>query len=513
MTFTMAMALFVSRFTILVQAFHPPQRPLRVSATRTSLKISDNKRRPFMFMDDSIYECCSSYTTNRKTITSLSLLSSRLFAVSYDDDNPKRRQGRIRRYFRTVISFLYNCRAKMMSRRSLRTLIVSVAFFFAIHGLVLDPALAAGSNGRMGGSYGRSNRYQHTINRPRPSRQQHRPARARAPIRVVYPSRLRTNRYRSYNNFHQSNGEQVSGELSVVTSPDGTMANVVRKHDTHPFSDSRYSASDVVLAAGITAVVTNGVLKQKKRNNNNDDDDPSRHPLGPGVSVWSLTACLNVPDKNDPTSIIHRLQRLSETISTKKREGLQHLLAETSLELSRQVEKGAMMSVESRYNHFRSGDQSLVRAERQYNRISTKERSKFDRESWGSYNGKTVRDNFKKEESFVASNGNATLALVQIHLVIEGNSMQPFGQRQVETRMMLKEALVQLSGDVTAVADCVVVCTLLVWCIRSSSKPFFSSSFPPPPFFSILSDHHVSFLFSFHPCIGGGGFVGTPTRK
>ena len=467
-TFTMAMALFVCRFTISVQAFHPPQQLLRVSATRTSLKISDNKQRPFI-MDNSVFYECSSYTTKRKTITSPSLSSSHLFAVSYDD-NSKREQGRIRRFFRTVTSFLYNCRAKMMSRRRLRTLILSVVFFFAIHGLVLDPALAAGSNGRMGGSYGRSNRYQHTINRPR---QQHRPARARAPIRVVYPPRLRTNRYRSYNNFHHANGEQISGELSVVTSPDGNMSNVVRKHDTHPFSDSRYSASDVVLAAGITAVVTKGVLNQKKREKHHDDDDPSRHPLGPGVSVWSLTACLNVPDKNDPTSIIHRLQRLADTTSTANREGLQHLLAETSLELSRQVEKGTIMSVESRYNHFRSGDQSLVRAERQYNRISTKERSKFDRESWGSYNGKTARDNFKKEESFVASNGNATLALVQIHLVIEGNSMQPFGQRQVETRMMLKEALVQLSGDVTAVADCVVVCTLLLWRIRSLSKYFF----------------------------------------
>jgi len=53
-------------------------------------------------------------------------------------------------------------------------------------------------------------------------------------------------------------------------------------------------------------------------------------------------------------------------------------------------------------------------------------------------------------------NGNATLALVQIHLVIEGNSMKNFGQRKVETRNSLKEALVQLSGDVNAVADCVV---------------------------------------------------------
>jgi len=152
---------------------------------------------------------------------------------------------------------------------------------------------------------------------------------------------------------------------------------------------------------------------------------------------------------------MHRLQRLAESTSTENREGLQYLLAETSLELSRQVDKGTIVSVESRYDHYRSTDQALVRAERQYNRISTRERSKFDRESWGSYNGRIVSDDLKKE-SFDTMNGNATLALVQIHLVIEGNSMKNFGQRKVETRNSLKEALVQLSGDVNAVADCVV---------------------------------------------------------
>lgn len=451
---TLAMVISVCRLPFLVQAFLPQQRPVHrhVSAMRFYLKIKEEN--PLTFRDESIYQC-SSCTTEKKNIESL---SSRLFTSRSLDDNTKREQGP-RRLFGAVLSLFR--RAKMMSRR-LRTWILPIFLIFAIHCLVPDPALAAGANGRIGGSYGRSNRYaEHTINRHSSSvdrkiqnNHQHRPA---APIRVMYAPRLRTNSHRGYPNFHQPDGEKVAGERSiVVTNPDGSM-NVVRKHNTHPFSDSKYSASNVVLATGVTAVVVRGVTNRKRYSDREKylDDDPSRHALGPGVSVWSLTACLNVPDNNDPRSIMHRLQRLAESTSTENREGLQYLLAETSLELSRQVDKSTIVSVESRYDHYRSTDQALVRAERQYNRISTRERSKFDRESWGSYNGRIVSDDLKKE-SLDTTNGNATLALVQIHLVIEGNSMKDFGQRQVETRNSLKEALVQLSGDVNTITDCVV---------------------------------------------------------
>jgi len=451
-----------------VQAFLPQQQPVHchVSAMRFHIKIKEEK--PLPFRDESIYQC-SSYVTERKNVKGL---SSRLFARS-PDDNTKREQGRLRRLFGTILSLLR--RVNMMSQR-FRAWTLPIALFFAIHCLALDPALAAGANGRIGGSYGRSNRYEHvtsrhssSVDRKIQNNHQHRPA---VPIRVMYAPRLRTNSLRSYPNFHQPDGEKVAGEQSiVVTNPDGSM-NVVRKHNTHPFSDSKYSASDVVIATGVTAVVVRGVTNQKKYSDREKylDDDPSRHVLGPGVSVWSLTACLNVPNNSDPRSIMHRLQRLAESTSTENREGLQYLLAETSLELSRQVDKGTIVSVESRYDHYRSTDQALVRAERQYNRISTRERSKFDRESWGSYNGRIVSDDLKKE-SFDTMNGNATLALVQIHLVIEGNSMKNFGQRKVETRNSLKEALVQLSGDVNAVADCVVVCLLL--CVKKQCQILF----------------------------------------
>eukprot|EP00536_Pseudo-nitzschia_multiseries_P004186 jgi/Psemu1/295495/fgenesh1_pm.68_\ len=326
----------------------------------------------------------------------------------------------------------------------------------------LDPAWAA-NNGRSGGSFGRSDRFRRppvTRISPRPrmnvNANGHRPA----PIRVVYPPR-RLNPNRGYRTYHQPTGERVSGEATaIVTNADGT-TNFVRKVNPHPFTDSR--ASDITIAVLGTALVTRGVVKQRANRRQYGDDDMN-HPLGPGLSVWSLTASLDVPDLHAPTSVVGRLQRIAETTPTDTREGLQSLIAEASLELSRQLDRGTVSSVETQYQHYPSSDQAVVRAERHYNRVSARERSKFEKESWSKYNGKVVTDEeteapgegSKDGKSSSRSGGVASLALVQIHLVIEGNAMEAFGTRQVETRTSLREALVQLSGDVSAVKDCVV---------------------------------------------------------
>jgi hypothetical protein len=288
---------------------------------------------------------------------------------------------------------------------------------------------------------------------------------------MLPPRRLgRSNRI--YHNFHQANGEQAAGDgIAVLTNKDGT-TSYVRKVSTDPFSNSKYSASDIVFVSGVTAVVTKGVLKRRADREKYGDENSALYPLGPGISVWCMTACLNVPDINDPTSIVRRLQRLGETTSTETRKGLQKTLAETSLELLRQLDKGSVASVESRYDHYRSSDQAAVRAERQYNRISTKERSKFDRESWSSYNGNIVTDNLEEgEEASLpsANKGTSSVALVQIHVVIEGNEMEPFGTRQMETRQSFREALLQLSGDVTAVEDCVLAGEVM-WAPQQQSR-------------------------------------------
>jgi len=437
--------LFFSRSTVLVQGFHLRPSPIGIA--------SSNNRG---------YQCLPSKSLftqiNNENNRAGSSQSSPLFNQSSSnyECSSRKKQSRIRRLFLRIFPFLGG--SKHISRR-LRRGFVSIALFLAMTFSALDPTWAAG-NGRMGGSFGRSDRFRGPpvtrINQPsgvdrRIQNRQHHPA----PIRVVYPPR-RVNHNRTYRTYHKATGEKVAGEeLAIVTASDGT-TNFVRKVNPHPFSDSR--ASDITTAVFFTALVTRGVVKRRSDRNKYEDGNLDL-PLGPGLSVWSLTACLNMSDLNAPTSIVRRLQRLAETSSTETREGLQSLIAETSLELSRQLDKGTVASVESQYDYYRSSDQAVIRAERQYNRVSTRERSKFDQESWSNYNGKVTRDDIEEQDKLsgsFASKSTASLALVQIHLVIEGNTMERFGTRQVETRTLLQKALVQLAGDVTAVKDCVV---------------------------------------------------------
>jgi len=375
--------------------------------------------------------------------------SPHLFAARVDR-NLEDKNGRMRRRFERISLLLLRLSSRISFR--FRTLVTTFALFCMIN-LSVMPAWA-GSLGRSGGSFGRSDRFRRpAITRTiRPSNSLG-TTRVRAPTYRTIRAPIRNyNRDRSYRNYHSASGEQVEGEgVAIMSNTDGS-TTVVRKVNTHPYATSRFSASDVVLVSGVTAVVANGIVKGRA-NRDKFDNDASTYPLGPGISVWRLTACLDVPNTNDPSSIVRRIQKIAERTSTVTRKGLQTLLAETSLELLRQLEKGSVASVESQYDHYRSSDQAEVRAQRQYSRISTKERSKFAKESWSNYNGNVVLDD-SEEEGRVE--GSSSLALLQIHVVIEGNMMKPFGVRQIETKKSLQEALVQLSGDLNAVEDCVL---------------------------------------------------------
>uniref|UniRef100_A0A7S0ULM4 Uncharacterized protein n=1 Tax=Pseudo-nitzschia delicatissima TaxID=44447 RepID=A0A7S0ULM4_9STRA len=435
MTRTLQFALLASCSTLLVNAFH--LQPFRSGTT------------PRVTTGHQQYPKIVTIHDKRDDITIGSQRSPQLFAAGFDRNLENNKNGRIRRRFERISSYLLRL-ANRLSFRT-RTLVVTFALFCMIN-LSVMPAWA-GTNGRMGGSFGRSDRFRSpAITRTiRPSN----PAgtsRTLAPKYRTIRAPIR-NYNRSYRNYHSASGEQAQGEgVAILSNSDGS-TTVVRKVNTHPYATSKYSASDVVLVSGVTAVVANGVIKGRANRDKYDNDDTSEYPLGPGISVWRLTACLNVPNTNDPSSIVRRLQKLAETTSTETRKGLQTILADTSLELLRQLEKGSVASVEAQYDHYRSSDEAEVRAQRQFSRISTKQRSKFEKESLSSYNGRVVRDD-SEEEGRVE--GTSSLALVQIHIVIEGNMMKPFGVRQTETKKSLQDALLQLSGDLNAVEDCVL---------------------------------------------------------
>merc|ERR1711865_654165 len=102
--------------------------------------------------------------------------------------------------------------------------------------------------------------------------------------------------------------------------------------------------------------------------------------------------------------------------------------------------------------------------ERRYNQMSLRERCKFDRESWSNYNGNIIQDNTcdddtNDDSTSSATAAPATYAIVQIHVILDGTSMEPYGsskskpqqqQERIQSKTVLQDALYQLSGDIAS---------------------------------------------------------------
>lgn len=231
---------------------------------------------------------------------------------------------------------------------------------------------------------------------------------------------------------------------TTITNPDGTIT-VVRKENR---GFNGFSLSDILLVTGAATWVAHGISKHYQDREGIDESPNS--PLGPGFSVLTLTACLNVPDRNDRNSILQRLNTLSQESDTSNRKGLQDLMAEASLEMARQEK--SIVSAESHFGHTKTHTQ----AERQYNRQSAQQRSKFDRESLSNYGGKRLTGDSKINSDSPPS--SATVAIVTIHLAIEGNSLRAFDN--IKSRKDLKDALSRISGDVR-VEDCLLAAEVI----------------------------------------------------
>ncbi len=160
----------------------------------------------------------------------------------------------------------------------------------------------------------------------------------------------------------------------------------------YPATVRRVSAADLLFVTGIGAVIALNVM------DNLHDGSGSRGldtPLGRGVSVLSLTAAVNVPDRDSPNSILARLARRAIAARTDTRKGVQDLITETALELLRQ--KDYIVSVDSIYSHF----SRVVDAQREFNTLSIGGRSKFDEETGKSLHCQTRRDTDRAELTVV----------------------------------------------------------------------------------------------------------------
>jgi uncharacterized membrane protein len=324
--------------------------------------------------------------------------------------------------------------------RWIRRSVVMIAVFLMVIFNMLPLAVAAGSSGRMGGSFGSSNSHggssvqstisEHQFTSPRTS-----------PMKYYSPSTWSSSAGSPYlalplpHQYHRIRHRQSRPFRHKKTS---RRTNTLVNNKSQGTNQLRYN---VVLVTSTAVGVLYGISKRRV-----DDYSGPNSPLGPGFSVLSLTACLNVLDRNDPSSILQRLSELAQSSDTSNRKGLQYLMTETSLELARQEK--VVLSVETQYKHLKTSTE----AERQYNQLSERYRSKFERESLSNYGGKLSRVE-PGVKSVVSIHSTATVAIVIILLSLEGNSLRHFDG--IKSRKDLKEALSLIYSDVQ-VGDCLM---------------------------------------------------------
>lgn len=170
--------------------------------------------------------------------------------------------------------------------------------------------------------------------------------------------------------------------------------------------------------------------------------------LGPGVSVAEISMALDVPDRDSPNSILSALDRLSRTAQTDSRVGLQNLTSQVAMELLRR--KSSVAAASTRASHFRDENKAV----REYNNRAIKQRGKFDRETVSRYGGVDyAADAGLRSADPRDASSKATVAVVTIVMMIDGDSTSKQLSSRVNSVRELEEALSRIAADAKA-DDC-----------------------------------------------------------
>ena len=163
--------------------------------------------------------------------------------------------------------------------------------------------------------------------------------------------------------------------------------------------------------------------------------------LGPGTSVVQMSVALDVPNRDDPNSILSVMDRLAATAKTDSRVGIQNLTSQVALELLRR--RSSIVSASSDYKHFRDS----TKAGREFQSRSVRERSKFEKETVSKYGGV---DYSNSKSNAQATTDKATMAVVTLVLAIDGDSTKT---PRINSISDVEEALRKIASD-SKVADC-----------------------------------------------------------
>jgi uncharacterized membrane protein len=180
------------------------------------------------------------------------------------------------------------------------------------------------------------------------------------------------------------------------------------------------------------------------------DNTSGTSALGSGTSVLSLSVAVEVPNRDDPSSLLSVLTRLSQTANTGDRKGVQNLTSQVALEVLRR--KSSIQSASSDYQHFRDA----TKAERQFNKWSVEQRSKFEQENANVFSGVDRSVKVKRLPGNKVD-ANATMAVITLVMAIQGDSTKI---PKISNLKCVEEALRKISSD-AKVGDCLVSAEIL----------------------------------------------------
>jgi len=162
--------------------------------------------------------------------------------------------------------------------------------------------------------------------------------------------------------------------------------------------------------------------------------------LGSGVSAVEISVALNVPDRDSPNSILTSMKRLSRTARTDSRVGLQNLTSQVALELLRRKED--IIAASTSGHNFKDDS----KAQREFNNMSIRERSKFQRETVSNYGGVdySATGEMKRANEY---SPKATVAVVTMVLLIDGDSTSKTLSKRVNSVRDVEEALRRVAAD------------------------------------------------------------------
>ena len=161
--------------------------------------------------------------------------------------------------------------------------------------------------------------------------------------------------------------------------------------------------------------------------------------LGSGVSAVEISVALNVPDRDNPNSILSALHRLSRTARTDSRVGLQNLTSQVALELLRRKED--IVAVSTSGHNF--NDES--KAQREFNNMAIQQRSKFQRETVSNYGGVDYSAGEMKRANEYSP--KATVAVVTLVMLIDGDSTSKTLSKRVNSIRDVEQALSRIAAD------------------------------------------------------------------